>query len=290
VEEDNWVAAAEFADSAGVDIINSSLGYFEFDDSTMNHIYQDMDGKTTRITRGANIAASRGILVFSSAGNEGNDPWKYIIAPSDGDDVIGVGAVNKFGFPPSFTSYGPASDSDVKPNVAAVGWNTFLQQSNGTLGYSSGTSYSSPVMAGMAACLWQANPQATAAEIKAALEQSAHLYNQPDSLLGYGVPDMKIAHQLLDTSFIKTIKNQKNWLVFPNPVTDKLELRKIGPPVSGDVFISVYSIDGRLLLKEQQPNNSIIILENLQSLPAGLLILKIDSENNSESVKLSKSR
>src|SRR5690554_6611035 len=92
IEEDNWVAGAEFADSAGVDIINSSLGYFTFDDPAMDYSYEDMNGSTTRVTKGANIAASRGMLVFSSAGNEGNKEWKYIIAPSDGDSVIGVGA------------------------------------------------------------------------------------------------------------------------------------------------------------------------------------------------------
>ena len=196
IEEDNWAAAAEFADSIGADVINSSLGYYEFDDSTMNHTYEDMDGNSTRVTRAANIAASRGMLIFASAGNEGNDPWKYIIAPSDGDNVIGVGAVNSNGEPAPFTSYGPTFDGDIKPNISAVGWNTFLQRSNGTLDFGSGTSFSSPVAAGMATCLWQANPGSTAAQIKQALEQSSHLYNTPDSLLGFGIPDMKLADQI----------------------------------------------------------------------------------------------
>src|SRR5690606_18364252 len=143
----------------GVDIINSSLGYSTFDDPTMDHTYTDMDGNTTFITRGANVAASRGIIVFSSAGNEGseNNPWKYILAPSDGDKVTAVGAVDKEGNPAPFSSWGPASDGDVKPNVSAVGWNTIVQRTNGTVGTANGTSFSSPVMAGAAACLWQAN-------------------------------------------------------------------------------------------------------------------------------------
>jgi serine protease AprX len=133
IEEDNWVAAAEFADSAGVDIINSSLGYYNFDNSEMNHPFEEMDGKTTRVTRGANIAASKGILVFSSAGNEGNNigenAWKHIVAPSDGEKVIGVGAVNKDSIPSGFTSLGPAFGGKTKPNVTALGWNTYLQRS-----------------------------------------------------------------------------------------------------------------------------------------------------------------
>jgi hypothetical protein len=290
IEEDNWVAAAEFADSVGADIINSSLGYFLFDDSTTNHSYADMDGKTTRVTRAANIAASRGMLVVNSAGNEGNHPWKYIIAPSDGDNVIGVGATNKFGFASGFTSYGPASDGDIKPNLAAVGWNTYLVNSSGNLGYNSGTSFASPVLAGMIACLWQANPGATAVEIKDALEQSAHLYGSPDSLLGYGIPDMKIAREILGSSLVENISESLTWEVFPNPFSNQLYLKntKINP--NKNIRLSIYSIDGHLLHKEERQAGSQILLDNLQMLPPGLLILKIGSENGTESVKLSKIR
>ncbi|MBT6004249.1 MAG: S8 family serine peptidase [Prolixibacteraceae bacterium] len=290
IEEDNWVAAAEYADSAGIDVINSSLGYYLFDDKNMDHSYVDMDGKTTRVTKGANIAASRGILVFASAGNEGNDPWKYIIAPSDGDSVLGIGAVNKDGAPAYFTSFGPASDGDIKPNVSAIGWNTFLQKSDGSLGYSSGTSFSSPVMAGMAACLWQANPQSTAFQVRHAIEQSAHLFLNPDSLLGFGIPDMKLANQILQTSLVKQWENQNNWLVYPNPLQDYLVLQKAGVQIQGKIEIAFYTADGRLVRKEQKDDAFKIILRNLQSLPTGLLILKISSENSSETLKLNKSR
>ncbi len=290
IEEDHWVAGAEFADSVGVDIINSSLGYYTFDDTLTNHTYADLDGRTTRVTQGVNIAFSRGILIFNSAGNEGDKDWKYIIAPSDGEGVIGVGAVNKFGFAASFTSYGPASDGAVKPNVVGVGWNTYLQKSDGKLGYSNGTSYSSPVVAGIAACLWQANPEATASQVKSAIEQSAHLYLNPDSLLGYGIPDMKVASALLGYSYTDTKEVKNNWLVYPNPFYDKTILQNLGSSFLSTIDISIYGMDGRLLMKEQHSNNSKIVLNNLQSLPAGLLILKIDSGDFSESVKLSKSR
>ena len=290
IEEDNWVVAAEYADSVGADIINSSLGYFQFDDPSMNHTYENMDGKTTRVTQAANIAASRGMLVFSSAGNEGNDiGWKYIIAPSDGDSVIGVGAVNSDGVPAPFTSYGPASDGDVKPNVSAVGWNTTVQLSSGIISHGNGTSYSSPVMAGAAACLWQANPHATAVQVKNAIEESAHLYNNPDSLLGYGIPDMKIADQILKTSLLERWEDEGAWLVYPNPVTDYLVLQKKTNIITDELELAFYTLDGRLIRKDIKPDASKIMLTDLTSIPPGILILQIISGDAVQAVKIYKS-
>jgi subtilisin family serine protease len=292
IEEDNWVVAAEFADSVGADVINSSLGYFTFDDPAMNHTYAEMDGNTTRVAQAANIAASRGMLVFSSAGNEGreNNPWKYIITPSDGDSVIGVGAVNKDGVPAPFTSWGPASDGDVKPNVSAVGWNTIIQRSSGSIATGNGTSYSSPVMAGAAACLWQANPFASAWQVKSALEQSAHLYANPDSLLGYGIPDLKLADKILKTTVLEQWANGANWLVYPNPSDNYIILQKNSNATDEMVQIAFYTLDGKLLRKEQKPDASKIMIQNLQSLPSGLLILHIVSDDISEAVKIRISR
>jgi serine protease AprX len=148
IEEDNWVAAAEYADSLGADVINSSLGYSLFDQADMNHTYQQMDGKTTRVTKGANFAFSKGMLVFSSAGNEGNKTWRYIISPSDGDSVISVAAVDKNGLRGAFSSLGPAPDGNVKPDLAAMGVSTIVQNTNGNVAAGNGTSFSSPVLTG----------------------------------------------------------------------------------------------------------------------------------------------
>lgn len=291
IEEDNWVAAAEYADSVGADVINSSLGYYEFDDPAMNHTYADMDGHTTRVAQGANIAVSRGILVFNSAGNEGNKNWKYIISPADGDSVFAVGAVNKDSIPAYFTSYGPASDGDIKPNGTAIGWNTYLQSSNGLLGYSNGTSFSSPVMAGMGACLWQSVPEARVWEVREAIEKSAHLYANPDSLMGYGIPDFKLAWKYLDEIVsVRTKANEKKWLVFPNPAENYVILERITGNQIGKVEIDVYTVDGKLLKKWEKPGANQIVLNEIQTLPAGLLILKISSGNESEIAKLSKYR
>jgi len=290
IEEDNWIAAAEFADSVGVDIINSSLGYYEFDDPITNHTYADMDGKTTRVTKGANIAATRGILVFASAGNEGNKAWKYIIAPSDGDRVIGVGAVDKNGTPASFTSFGPAADGDIKPNVAGVGRNTYLQLSNGNLGYASGTSFSSPVMAGMAASLWQSVPNATAEDVKFTMEISATLFNNPDSLSGYGIPDFQKAWFYLVNLDVPTRDIEKEWFVYPNPMNDFLVIQKNGVVNTEKISIEIFTLEGRLVQKLIKPNNPKIILSDIGRLPQGMFLLKISSDEKSQTIKLNKIR
>lgn len=288
IEEDNWVVAAEFADSVGCDVINSSLGYTTFDDPGMNHIYSDLDGKTTRVTRGANIAATRGMLVFVSAGNDGNKSWKYIGAPSDGENVIGVGAMNKDTVAAPFTSFGPAFGGLTKPNVSAIGWSTYLQLSSGTLGYASGTSFSSPVMAGMAACFWQSVRHVPAAEIKKTIERFSHLYTNPDVRLGYGVPDFEKAWRNYFTFSSTDFKENGKWLVYPNPVAEKLVLQKIDGSFSDKTEIGIFSVDGKQLLKKVVQSENQIVLEGLNQLPAGLLILKISSEGETETFKLSK--
>ena len=287
IEEDNWVAAAEFADSAGCDIINSSLGYTTFDDMEMNHTYEEMDGKTTRVTRGANIAAKRGMLVFVSAGNEGNNLWKYISAPSDGAYVLGVGAMNKDTIAATFSSFGPAFGGQTKPNVSAIGWNTYMQLSNGTLGYASGTSFSSPVMAGMAACFWQSVPHVPAVEIKKTIEKFSHLYANPHSQLGFGVPDFEKAWWYYFPLGLAELKEKDNWLIYPNPVVGDLILQKKSTN-TGKTDIAIFSTDGKILMQKSFSGENRIVIEEMNQLPVGLFILKISSEGEAESFKLSK--
>ncbi len=289
IEEDHWVAAAEFADSAGVDVINTSLGYNTFDNSLMDYTYADMDGNTTFITRGANIAASRGMLVVASAGNEGRpgDSWKYLVAPSDGDSVLAVGAVDRFGKAAPFTSYGPAYGGRVKPNVAAMGLSTTLQRSDGQIATGSGTSYSAPVVAGIAACLWQANPGATPFHIRTALEQSAHQYEIPDSLLGYGIPDVVLADRLLKAMLTEQPVQENRWVVYPNPASDELTIQHRGLWPDEEVQVSVWTVVGKLVYREFFHQATQIKITNLHSLPRGLLILQIVAGDRAESVKIS---
>ncbi|MFH1321484.1 MAG: S8 family serine peptidase [Bacteroidota bacterium] len=197
IEEDNWVAGAEFADSAGADVFNTSLGYTTFNDSTQDHTYADMDGNTTRITIGADIAASKGILVVNAAGNEGSSSWHYIVAAADGDSVLAVGAVDADGNYAGFSSAGPSFDGRIKPNVAAQGSNTVCAGIYGGITMLSGTSVASPIISGMAACLWQANPGATNMQVFDAIQQSASQYQNPDYLLGYGIPFFTAANLII---------------------------------------------------------------------------------------------
>ena len=198
VEEQNWVAAAERADSLGADIISVSLGYYYFDNSSFNYTYADMDGGTTLIARAVNVAAEKGLMVVASAGNEGSKPWHYISTPGDADKGLSVGAVNVNRQAGAFSSYGPSSDGQVKPDVAAVGVSAVVaSQFNGLPSYGNGTSYACPIMAGITACLWQAFPEVNNAALIDVLHQSSDRSNNPDDRSGYGIPDAKKAFVLL---------------------------------------------------------------------------------------------
>jgi hypothetical protein len=288
IEEDNWVAAAEFADSVGCDVINTSLGYTVFDNPAMNHTYEEMDGKTTRVTRGANIAATRGMLVFVSAGNEGNKAWKYISAPSDGINVIGVGAMNKDSLAAAFSSFGPAFGGNTKPNVSAIGWNTYMQLSSGTLGLANGTSFSSPVMAGMATSFWQSVRHVPAYDIKKTIEKTSHLYANPNSQLGFGVPDFKKAWWNYFPNGVDDIREYNNWLVYPNPVVDKLVIQNNKGTYGKKTEIEIFSSEGKLLFYKNYSEGNQIVIGDVNKFPAGFMILKINSDEGTETVKLSK--
>jgi subtilisin family serine protease len=234
------------------------------------------------------MAFRKGILVFNSAGNEGDDPWKHIIAPSDGENVIAVGAVDKTGNRADFSSVGPAYGGAVKPNVASTGLDTYLVTGSGNPGYSNGTSFSSPVLAGMGACLLQANPWATVTQVKKAIEQSANQYNSPDSLLGYGIPDFEKADKYLKLNSSKEIKIESGWMVTPNPFNDKLVLRNLNLISGADCLIQIYNLQGVCLQQSNFQLNETIFLDNLANLPDGILILSIRSGEKEEWFKLIK--
>lgn len=192
LEESLWVEAAEKADSLGVDVINTSLGYSIFDNTKHNHTYADLDGKTTFISRGAEISASRGIIVINSAGNEGNKTWKYLRAPADAKSVLTVGAVTRAKGVANFSSRGPTADGRTKPDVMALGFLAII--TNYETGYPSitnGTSFSSPIMAGAIACLRQAYPNKKASEIIEQVKKGGDKYISPDNNHGYGIPNFE---------------------------------------------------------------------------------------------------
>jgi len=197
VEEDYWAAAAEFADSAGVDIINSSLGFHAFDDKDADHSYADLDGERTLISHTASMLADKGIILVNSAGNEGMGTWKKINFPADARDIITVGAISPNGKNAAFSAIGPTADRRIKPDVMALGSPTAVITGRGTISRDMGTSFATPLVTGLVACLWQALPQKTAREIIQAVIQSGDKQAAPDDIYGYGVPDFVKAYQLL---------------------------------------------------------------------------------------------
>ncbi len=198
VEEQNWAAAAERADSLGVDVFSVSLGYTTFDNPVFNYTYASMDGNTTIIARAADFAAKKGIIVTIANGNEGNSAWHYLTTPADADSVLSVGAVFVSRQPASFSSYGPSSDGRIKPDVAAVGAGAVVANpGTGAPFYNNGTSFSCPIMAGISTCLWQAFPEINNMQLIDALHQSADKFLNPDTRTGYGIPDAKKAFVLL---------------------------------------------------------------------------------------------
>lgn len=197
IEEDNWVAAIEWADSLGCDVINSSLGYYDFDIKSQKYKYADMDGTVSRCSQAAGMAADKGMIVCASAGNEGNDKWHYITAPADADNIITVGAITPEGKPSNFSSYGPTADSRVKPDAAAIGSNAIVANPAGETIFSFGTSFSSPILAGMVACLWQLFPEKAPNQIINTVRLAGSHALSPTSQLGYGVTDFLTAYNLL---------------------------------------------------------------------------------------------
>jgi serine protease AprX len=244
VEEDYWVAAAEYADSAGADIITSSLGYFLFDDPEMDYSFSDMDGNTTFITRAADAAASKGILVVASAGNERDKQWIRIMSPSDGDSVMCVGAVNQNLTISDFSSAGYSYDGRVKPDVVAPGVNLLIQNEPDQWQTGSGTSFSCPVISGLCASLMQAVPDATAAEVMDAVRASADRFNSPDSLYGYGLPDFVSALKRLED--VHTFRPEVIMSAGPNPFYDEIHLWFSDVP--GHLTVRVADNSGRTIL------------------------------------------
>lgn len=227
IEELNWLRAMEWADSIGVDIIHSSLGYSLFDSLEGDYTYQDMDGQSTLITLAAQKAASLGIFITNSAGNSGDDPWFYITAPCDGKDVLCIGAVDSFEVVTDFSSRGPSSDGRIKPDVTAMGRRNTIPDVDGILRTGSGTSFSGPLVAGLVACLKGAHTDKTNAQIFEAILRSADRYNTPDNEYGHGIPNAIKADSILKDMPILGVSNIKELEVsiYPNPANDYLKVQ-----------------------------------------------------------------
>jgi subtilisin family serine protease len=281
LEELNWLNAMEWADSVGVDIIHSSLGYSLFDTIQGDYSYQDMDGKSTLITLAAEQAAERGIFITNSAGNSGNDPWFYITAPCDGKNVLCIGAVDSFQQVTEFSSRGPSADGRIKPDVTAMGSRNTIPNRDGILRRGSGTSFSGPLVAGLVACLKGAHPNKSNAQIFEAILISCDRYGIPDNEYGHGIPDALRADSVLTEMPVLGVGELKplEALVYPNPVKDVLTIRT----TPGAVY-TLLDYQGRIV-KEGTLHNMINFMD-VSDKTSGVYYLKVRKDNSSTVVKV----
>ncbi|MBP0903618.1 S8 family serine peptidase [Mariniflexile gromovii] len=279
VEESYWVEAAERADSLGVDVINSSLGYTTYDNPNYSYAPSDMNGNTAYISKGAQIAFEKGILVVNSAGNSGNDSWQIVGAPADASGVFSIGAVQSNGQYASFSSRGNSTQSTQKPDVVAQGQGSAVITQNNVIANANGTSFSSPIMAGGITCLWQALPSLTNNEIMQLVRESASQYNTPDYFLGYGNPNLEIALN----SGLYLMDEAVELKMYPNPASNEVFFT-----LSSDSLVEVYIFDilGKLVINTLLTNVSPSV--DVSSLSNGVYLVKFQSSNKSKTIKLIK--
>lgn len=281
VEESYWVEAAEEADRLGVDIINTSLGYFGYDNPNYSYSYEDMNGITAFASRGADVAFSRGIICVTSGGNTGSTANAHIAVPAESLHTLAVGAVTASGFYASFSSIGPTFDGRVKPEVAAQGVQAVVSDPTGAIGLANGTSFSGPITAGMVACLWQALPTKTNAEIIQIIKQSASIYANPTPQLGYGIPNYNTA---LSTTLGINAVEKGIVMLYPNPANDILNFNI--QRFSANAIIKIYSALGQRVLetKVASANGSITV----SPLSSGIYFCRITSGTSTSIIKFIK--
>lgn len=288
IEEHNWAVAAEFADSAGTDMISSSLGYNLFDDSQFDHTYNDFYNNSTMISKAATFAAKKGIIVTNSAGNEGNNSWKYLIFPADADSVCSVAATDVSGNIASFSSYG--YPGKIKPNIASVGSGTTIYSSSG-VSAGSGTSFSNPNINGLIACLWQAFPEFNNMQILNAVYKSANMYSTPGNRFGYGIPDMRKAYRNLRSLENKLLYGNEWMFVSIMNFNEKIDLKLIAQ-FDGKATLNLFNSDNKIVAtknvvtEEGEVYN--IILDTLGDLPVGTYTLQYNDGTNTKNIAVSK--
>ena len=285
LEEYNWLFAAEFADSLGVDVVNSSLGYYDFDDPAMNYSYDDMYQNISVSSRAAKILASKGVAVVNSAGNEGRSFWKYLGFPADTPEILTIGSVTRDSLYSSFSSLGYETDgAPVKPDLAAMGSSTVLVNPSGSIFNSSGTSYSAPLVSGMVASLWGAFPEYSAQELIQEVRSTGSQYSNPDNRLGYGIPDSRRLFGVLSGR-----PRAEGLSVFPNPVQGRLlKIRWNDVNRKGMWFLRIYDFSGNRVYVEKGEKKS---GENeaalrLPELAAGKYLVRIQTEEKSRVFKI----
>jgi serine protease AprX len=259
-------------------VLNTSLGYTRFDDPAQDHAYADMNGLTARISIAAGIAAMKGMVPVNSAGNSGQSEWYYIGAPADAVNILAVGAVGDQEQVAPFSSRGPSADGRVKPDVMAMGWGAIGLDAAGEFVVPiSGTSFSSPILAGLVACLWQLHPGRTSTEIMDAVRRSASLWTAPNDSMGYGIPDFMQAHLFLDaTTGISEDVASAGMKVHPVPFTDRLEVL-LPAALKGTWTAEVIDASGRLQWRNsgRGMGSERLLVSGLHPLDPGVYVLRI---------------
>ncbi|MCF8381685.1 MAG: S8 family peptidase [Bacteroidales bacterium] len=278
VEEALWLFAAEYADSMGADIITASLGYHFFDFPEMNYDYSNLTGVDALVTRAAEAAFSKGMIVINSAGNQGDDSWGTITTPADGKNVLAIGAIDTEGNVALFSSRGLEESESIKPDVLAVGVETSIITASGTIGKGSGTSFSAPQIAGFTACLWQAMPEKTNLEIINAIRKSASRNSYPDATHGYGIPNFMLALWILSEVENNIVKPEIQ--IYPNPFQNVLYIKADHAITK----IEIYTLSGKLLYSNHNDwkSGEIIQIENVGIESPGIYLLR--TENNSSTL------
>ena len=279
IEEYNWAAAVEFADSVGADIINSSLGYNTFDNPTQDHTLAQLDGKTSIASKAATMCARKGMIVVNSAGNTGGSGWPKITFPGDADSIITVGAIDASLSLANFSSIGPSADGRVKPDVVAKGVASVVSNANGNITTSNGTSFSSPITAGMAACLWQANPSKKNMEIIQAIKESSSLYATPNNQFGYGIPDYCAAKNMLLGITTSTSANNSISLASSNPFDTEIKLN-ISSTSNRTMKIEMIDLLGKIVYKNTisiSANTPLQYALNTSNVNSGVYTIRVSS-------------
>lgn len=283
VEEYLWSSAAEYADSVGADLINSSLGYTQFDDPQQNHTYADMNGDIAPSTRAADYAATRGMVVVNSAGNSGQSSWYFIGAPADADSILAVGAVDVNGTIAGFSSHGPTSDGQIKPDACARGENASIVDINATVTNGNGTSFASPVLCGAVACLWQAHPTQTGQAIVNTVRQAGSMYATPDSSYGYGIPDLCAANLYLSGSTFVPGSDDTILETGQNPFTNSLSFTFYSAEEQ-EINVRLYDSQGRLVMEEIMfaagGALNYYTINQLEAVAGGVYVLQVTTSSN----------
>ena len=275
-EEYNWIRGAEFADSVGADILTTSLGYTQFDNSIQDHNYSTLNGKTAPMSIAATIAARKGLFVLNSAGNEGGGSWQYIGVPADADSVCTVGAVDSLGIVANFSSTGPTFDGRIKPDLVARGVGAWVSFSNGQCGPGNGTSFATPILAGAIACFWQSHSNYNNIKLLDTLKKIASNSINPNNSIGWGITNMCTIPVGIEKQSFNSNDNI-DFIISPNPHNNKFTIN-INSRITYPFFINLSDLTGKILISQQIKSAQNIIELDTHELDAGVYFLSLKSE------------